>query len=634
MNRYISNLSGISIKNSLIIAFISFILLAFNKKNKNSVEQCKMYIEHEADSLIFFFGRSLVLIDSLEGTAALERLKDLYFKQRKHYKHIECFVEYYSPHDAKYFINGPLVKKSELEYGKKVYDPRGFQVIESLLFAEGTIDCKSIRQEYIFLTEAFRSLKNRMASLNLDEGRIMDMVQFQLYRIACLNLNGYDATVLKNNPQEAAWALEGCRSLSLLLIESHGSLKLLYEKAITTAAETNDNITFNRLEYLVSSLSPLYKQLVFQRKVNSIAFNNLNYALNLQEEQFFGNKMFNSLFFSVNTADTLNNERQAELGKLLFFDPLLSGNNKRSCASCHQPGKGLADGMQKGISFGKDSFLLRNTPSLWNTTYQRNFFLDGRSRQAEQQISDVLHNKNEMNTSVNEIIKRLNTSDEYREMFKEAFKGSVDTSISYYGILKSISEFEKKFVSNNSRFDKYLRGDCNQMNRKEKDGYNLFTGKAQCATCHFMPLFTGLVPPYFNDTEYEVIGVPISSKEKKIDPDEGRIIVSKSYIHKYAFKATTVRNIELTAPYMHNGVYKTLDEVLDFYNNGGGNGMGMNLENQTLPFDSLKLTKAELSAIKSFMLTLTDISALPKPPGKLPVVKDPVLNKRKIGGEY
>ena len=239
-----------------------------------------------------------------------------------------------------------------------------------------------------------------------------------------------------------------------------------------------------------------------------------------------------------------------------------------------------------------------------------------------------------MNSTIEDMISKLNLSEEYQELFKISFKGTPDTVINYYGMLKAISEYEKTLISMNSRFDKYIKGDYKQLTNQEINGYNIFSGKALCGSCHFFPLFNGLVPPIYNDTEYEVIGVPEKMNRKLIDKDQGRIIVSRVSIHQYAFKTSTVRNIELTAPYMHNGVYKTLDDVIDFYNKGGGQGIGINLPHQTLPFDSLQLTKQEISNIKSFMLSLTDTTNLNKKPKRLPVFKDEKLNHRIIGGEY
>ena len=146
------------------------------------------------------------------------------------------------------------------------------------------------------------------------------------------------------------------------------------------------------------------------------------------------------------------------------------------------------------------------------------------------------------------------------------------------------------------------------MNAAEINGFNLFMGKAKCATCHYVPLFNGSKPPTYYYQESEVIGVPATADtlHPLLDSDSGRIHTLNLDFFNHAFKTPTLRNIALTAPYMHNGVYKTLEEVIDFYDKGGGQGLGLSLPNQTLPADKLQLTKTEKKNLKAFLLTLTD----------------------------
>ena len=166
-------------------------------------------------------------------------------------------------------------------------------------------------------------------------------------------------------------------------------------------------------------------------------------------------------------------------------------------------------------------------------------------------------------------------------------------------------------------------------------------GKANCGTCHFAPTFSGLMAPHFTESESEILGVTATNDFKKpvLDADLGRfattVIKEKASFHKHSFKTATVRNVALTAPYMHNGAYQTLEEVLDFYNQGGGNGLGLDIPNQTLSEDKLNLSKDELNQLKAFMNALTDTTNLTKIPTKLPnFPNSPHLNQRKIGGKY
>jgi len=171
-------------------------------------------------------------------------------------------------------------------------------------------------------------------------------------------------------------------------------------------------------------------------------------------------------------------------------------------------------------------------------------------------------------------------------------------------VINALGSFVRSLTKLNSRFDEYMQGNNTAMNQDEINGFNLFMGKAKCATCHYMPLFNGTFPPRYMKIESEVIGVPLSRTAKAIDTGMGRYNILKVPAFKHAFKISTVRNAALTAPYMHNGVYATLEQVLDFYNKGGGEGLGFKVDNQTLPLGKLGLTAKESSDIIAFIKSL------------------------------
>jgi cytochrome c peroxidase len=198
-------------------------------------------------------------------------------------------------------------------------------------------------------------------------------------------------------------------------------------------------------------------------------------------------------------------------------------------------------------------------------------------------------------------------------MFATAYP-EVKEPVSVYTIANAIASYLRSLQAMNTKFDQYMRDEPVTLTASEKNGFNLFMGKAKCGTCHFMPLFNGLTPPLFSETESEVIGVPTSAKKPfTLDADSGKYYFTKSVVHLHAFKTPTLRNIALTGPYMHNGIYKTLEEVIDFYNDGGGKGLGIAPHNQTLPFDKLKLSKAEKKDIIHFLRALTDTASYKKP---------------------
>ncbi len=189
----------------------------------------------------------------------------------------------------------------------------------------------------------------------------------------------------------------------------------------------------------------------------------------------------------------------------------------------------------------------------------------------------------------------------------------------------------------NSRFDKSISGRFDELSNDEKAGFNIFMGKAQCGSCHFLPLFNGLLPPNYVETEWESIGVPERSNStiKKLDSDIGRYGIIPAEIFKHSFKTPTLRNIALTSPYMHNGAFNTLDEVIDFYDRGGGKALGYVVENQTLSDRPLNLSTKEKFQLKSFLESLTDTIGLTTIPSSLPLFNDnPNLINRPIGGDY
>jgi cytochrome c peroxidase len=209
-------------------------------------------------------------------------------------------------------------------------------------------------------------------------------------------------------------------------------------------------------------------------------------------------------------------------------------------------------------------------------------------------------------------------------LFKNAF-ADAEELVSEDHFTNAIASYLRSLVSLNSRFDQFMNGTGANLNEEEKKGFNLFTGKAKCATCHFMPLFNGVAPPYFSEAESEVLGVPATADtvHPVLDADEGKYGLYPISIFRFAFKTPTLRNIALTAPYMHNGVYKTLEEVIDFYDRGGGTGLGIAPINQTLPASRLQLTPVEKKQLVAFLQTLTDTVRMRADAGALRYVEGP-----------
>ena len=355
-------------------------------------------------------------------------------------------------------------------------------------------------------------------------------------------------------------------------------------------------------------------------------------------ETIFDADAFNPAFFAPAYVKETSKER-VELGKLLFFDPILSGNNERTCASCHKPEQGFADGLPKSIAFGFGATTKRNAPTLINAALQPSSSYDFKTLFLEDRVTAVMHNELELQSTLPEAVAKLKNSPEYLELFEEAFGENLSDEELAQSVKISISEYIRSLNGMNSNFDKYIRGESDELDEAAKRGFNLFMGKALCGTCHFLPLYNGVVPPLYQDHESEIIGVPEKpdTTNATVDPDTGKYILYQYELHRFSFKTPSVRNVALTAPYMHNGVYETLEEVVDFYNRGGGAGIGINLEFQTLPPDHLDLNDTEIQDLVVFMESLTDTTGLTSRPNSLPVVIDPQTNapiRRVIGGIY
>jgi cytochrome c peroxidase len=249
---------------------------------------------------------------------------------------------------------------------------------------------------------------------------------------------------------------------------------------------------------------------------------------------------------------------------------------------------------------------------------QPTLFADGRVRTLEDQATDVMGSASEMGGSLALAAEAVSRRPEYRARFGAAFGVSPEHAVTSSALRLAIAAYVRSLTGLNAPFDRAVRGDRTALGAEARDGFNLFMGKARCGTCHFAPLFGGAMPPSFNENEPEVIGVPArrGARRPVVDPDSGRFNVRRIDQHLHAFKTPSLRNVALTAPYMHNGAFPTLESVVDFYDAGGGAGIGVALRHQTLPADSLHLSAREKRAIVAFMRALTDTTGTTARPGR------------------
>ncbi|MDQ6480636.1 cytochrome-c peroxidase [Dyadobacter sp. LHD-138] len=316
---------------------------------------------------------------------------------------------------------------------------------------------------------------------------------------------------------------------------------------------------------------------------------------------------------------------KVQLGRLLFFDPILSGNKDVSCATCHQPEFNYAEFMEtsigvNGVGSGSNRrfiaandipFVKRNSQSVLNTAFngikneavydpeKAPMFWDLRIKSLELQALEPIKTLEEMRGNgyhedkiLDEVIMRIRKIPAYQTLFSKAFSGE-SQPVNQVNLSRAIAAYERTLVATNTRFDQYMRGDSNALSSSEKDGLNSFlvTG---CAKCHSGPMFS--------DYKLHTLGVPDTDNRKESDSGIG---------NKYAFRTPSLRNLRYTSPYMHSGKFKTLDQVLLFYEDVAG-GKILNPKVKTAQMDTLAthmdVNFKDISRIVEFLNTLNDDS--------------------------
>ena len=570
--------------------------------------------------------------------APADSLRAAFIQCRRDYKHIEWLLDFYQPVLAGR-VNGPPVPEvEEFEPGQVLTLPTGLQVIEPYLFpAYDPAQKATLLREITALLSYSIRLEQGIPAKNLTDSDLLEAMRQALFRLLTLGITGYDAPETQTGLSEAAVTIQTLRNAfepyaGRLPEPLKTQMTLRWARAIEPLEQASDVDQFDRVSFIRSHLYPLCRSLQQARQELGIPASAAGRFLSSDAATLSDSGAFRPGYL-VNFGEFVSTPQKVALGKLLFFDPLLSGNNARSCASCHQPERAFTDGRVKSRAFRGRKTVFRNAPTLLNAGLQNAQFYDSRVTYLEDQAHDVLRNAHEMRTSPEEIVQKLSASSQYKKQFAEAFTGGLTAS----SVRNALASYIRSLTSLNARPDRYLRGDSVALTADERLGFNLFLGKAKCATCHFFPIYNGFIPPHYEKTESEIIGVPRRAKTRnaRIDPDSGRYNAHQKNLYQFAFKTPTVRNVALTAPYMHNGVFKTLDQVVDFYNRGGGRGIGIQLDRQTLAEKPLNLTGAEQKALVLFLQALTDTTGLTSRPAQLPVMDgNRTLNRRKVGGDY
>jgi cytochrome c peroxidase len=296
---------------------------------------------------------------------------------------------------------------------------------------------------------------------------------------------------------------------------------------------------------------------------------------------------------------------QIDLGRYLFFDPILSADGTVSCASCHDPALGFADGQAQATGI-EGQTLKRSAPSLWNVGFLSTLLWDGSKSTLESQMQGPLYSPIEMGNTPAQLLATLNANTTYRLLFEQAFG---TTPIALEHIYTAITAFESSLVSLNSRYDLYAHGYHAALNEEEIAGLNVFRSfVARCAECH--------TPPLFTNQQLAVIGVADVPGEIL---DAGAGAITGDATQRGAFRVPSLRNVARTAPYMHRGQKATLADAAAFYTGGRGHEVP---EGEALMIHwhiwEPRLTDKEISLLVTFLDTLTDEGFMPEIPTAVP----------------
>jgi cytochrome c peroxidase len=311
---------------------------------------------------------------------------------------------------------------------------------------------------------------------------------------------------------------------------------------------------------------------------------------------------------------------KVELGRLLFFDARLSADGSLACVSCHLPDQGWATHTPLSPAY-PTNMERRLSPTLVNVAYNKVLLWDGRAGALEKQALGPIQNPLHMNQNLDLLVEKLRAIPDYAKRFQEVF----GTSVNAEGLGKALAAFERTLVTRNAPFDRYMEGDQQAMSESALRGMALFKGKARCIVCHNGPNFT--------DGQFHNLGVPEApllthplvqaslrfdakrmnvQEYDQVKGDLGRYLVTKEEQDKGAFKTPTLRNVTRRDPYMHNGIFQSLEDILDFYDDGGGAVPGKSSLIQPIGF-----TAQEKRDLLAFLESLTgEISSLP--PGASP----------------
>ncbi len=564
-------------------------------------------------------------------------------------KSIDIWLRYFEP-VAYNQLNGPLPVEWENEVFEKFEKPyrregAGLSLAE-LYLNEPDINKDTLQHLLLQSLIAIKTFNADSITLQLDTFDHFFLAnRLYLLNLAAIYTTSFECPDTKNIIPELRAMLTDVKTIYGLYNQSFPATPLTndylthYDKMIVFVNnQPADHTLFDHYSFIKDYVNPLFainQRLINTYNVISKSYN--DFTLNNDPASIFDKGLYTpqnskGIYSMVKDTETLGEIKR--IGKLLFYDPILSGNNQRSCISCHKSTQYFTDTTrQTSLQFNKQDGLARNTPSLVNVIYNHLLMLDGKHISLQAQGRAVMTNPMEMGGDEKDIVNKVLSCKEYKTAFKKFLKYTPEEkTITFDHIVSAVTFYYADFSNYYAPFDDAMNSNKPIDNASIK-GFNLFMGKARCATCHFVPQFNGVKPPYIS-TEFEVLGVPADTGATRLSEDRGRFDVNPANETMNAFRTGSIRNAEYTKPYMHNGIFTTLEQVIEFYDAGGGAGRKLKVSNQTLSSDSLKLSASEKKELISFIHSLNEKIIFQKIPEKLPVSSNAGLNVRKVGGEY
>ncbi|MDY8135594.1 cytochrome-c peroxidase [Aquimarina sp. 2201CG5-10] len=593
MLKYIVNKGAYVIISLFIISMISC--------SEPSKETQNISFSHQVKELfIQDITQAITHLDSLASD--ISSAEKHFLASRKYFKKIEPILSELDKENYG-FLNQPNILKIEEEdfTDIKIKKPGGYQVLEEEIFTDHP-DTTAITRQANLAMHRLKLIKENTHFDHLKTYHFLWMFRKAIIRTAVTGITGFDSPVLENSLKESITVYRSLKKY-LSIFKTEFKDPVLFEKwnqeiaATIEKLENGEFSTFDRYSFTKNHTHPqleLWNQTVSDWEAQFP----FELAIKNDATSLFSSNTFNIDYFSDPGLGETNEEKIA-LGKQLFHDTRLSADQTISCGTCHLPEKAFTDGKKIGAN------VTRNTPTMLYVALQKAFFYDKRAGSLEGQIIAVVENDKEFHNDLETLEKAVQLDSIYTTRFSKLYPNK---GISNIIIRNAIASYIRSLTPFNSKFDRNINNLENTLSQNEINGYNLFNGKAKCATCHFAPVFNGTVPPDYKESEIELLGVPQQNDTINaiISKDLGRYNVYKTAERKHFFKTSTVRNVGNTGPYMHNGVYNTLEEVLDFYNRGGGAGIGIEQPLQTLPPDPLNLTEQEINDIIAFMESLSD----------------------------